>query len=373
MSGNAVYEPMLSVFLRPEEFADDAESRLGRANGNTYVRKPGVENVHDGQIMVRLKKKRYIILDYGYTPNQQDHELARTIPHISIPYGAGQTQCTTRDCPRIGIPVLLYDSEPSEPMSLYLRGGLCFSCQRNLNEKRRTQRKRKSDGQPVGEERISADVHSIGSGSANGSRFRYNEQLLELNPNAIVINGPVDGTRTQGPDYRCHQIGSDVFRIVSELSQETLALMHHSSVAQPWSAPTPDIINQAYQKAFLSASRATFLLTQWKASFDAQQRAAEAALVASANDSAALVASANFDSRVLDEAVASAGSNLHLGMVSAPCAHFGVAMGGGFTWGPPPVRVSNSPTIHHAFGGANHPTTPTEMQDKENDGGLQAL
>jgi hypothetical protein len=359
MSGNAVYEPMISVFLRPEEFADDAESRLGRANGNTYVRKPGVENVHDGQIMVRLKKKRYIILDYGYTPNQQDHELARTIPHISIPYGAGQTQCTTRDCPRIGIPVLLYDSEPSEPMSLYLRGGLCFSCQRNLNEKRRTQRKRKSDGQPVGEERIAADLHSIGSGSANSSRFRYNEQLLELNPNSIVINGPVDGTRTQGPDYRCHQIGSDVFRIVSELSQETLALMHHSSVAQPWSAPTPEIINQAYHKAFLSASRATFLLTQWKASFDAQQRAAEAALVASAS----------FDSRVLDEAVASAGSNLHHGMVSAPCAHFGVATGGGFTWGPPPVRVSNSPTTNHAFGG--HPT-PTEMQDKENDEGVQA-
>lgn len=67
--------------------------------------------------------------------------------------------------------------------------------------------------------------------------------------------------------------------------------------------------------------------------------------------------------------MASAGSNLHHGMVSAPCAHFGVATGGGFTWGPPPVRVSNSPTTHHAFGG--HPT-PTEMQDKENDEGVQA-
>ena len=366
MSENAVYEPMVSVYLRPEEFADDAESRLGRANGNTYVRKPGVENVHDGQIMVRLKKKRYIIIDYGYTPNQNDHELARTVPHISIPHGAGQTHCTTADCPRIGIPVLLYDSEPNEPMSLYLLGGLCFSCQRNLNEKRRTQRKRKSDGQPVGEIRIGAgiDVPSVGSGSMNGGgvgRIRYNDQLLELNPDAIIINGPVDGTRTHGPDYRCHQIGSDVFRIVSELSQETLSLMHHSSGAQSWSAPTPEIINQAYQKAFLSASRATFLLTQWKASFDAQRRATEAAVAAGAN----------FDPR----AVAPGGSSLHHGMAPVPSAHFGapppsngyslcsssgVAMGGGFEWGLPAIRVSNSPT--------QLPPTPTAMQDDRENG-----
>ncbi|KAL3811377.1 hypothetical protein ACHAXA_011341 [Cyclostephanos tholiformis] len=362
MSENAVYEPMQSVYLRPEEFADDAASRLGRANGNTHVRKPGVENVHDGQIMVRLKKKRYIILDYGYTPNQNDHELARTIPHISIPHGAGQTLCTTPDCPRIGIPVLLYDSEPNEPMSLYLRGGLCFSCQRNLNEKRRTQRKRKPDGQSFGEIRIGADVPSVGSGSTNGGRVRYNDQLLELSPDAIVINGPVEGTRTQGPDYRCHQIGSDIFHIVSELSQETLALMHHSSRAQSWSAPTPEIINQAYQKAFLSASRVTFLLTQWKASFDAQQRAAEAAVVASTN----------FDSRVLNQAVAPGGSSLHHGMALVPSAHFdapppsngyslcsssGVAMGGGFEWGLPTIRVSNSPT--------QLPPTPTDREDDE--------
>jgi len=365
MSGNAVYQPMQSVFLRPEEFLDDAENRLGRANGNTYVRKPGVENVHDGQIMVRLKKKRYIILDYGYSPNHHDHELARTISHISIPHGAGQTQCTTKDCPRIGIPVLLYDSEPHEPMSLYLRGGLCFSCQRNLNEKRRTQRKRKSDGQLVGDVRIAVDAPSVGSGSGNGGQFRNNDQLVELNPHAIIINGPVDGTRTQGPDYRCHQIASDVLRIVSELSQETLALMHHTSVAQAWSAPTPDIINQAYQQAFLSASRATFLLTQWKASFDAQQRAAEAAVVASAS----------FDSQVLDEAVASAGSTIHHDMVPAPSAHFGAPpppppsngysaysstgldMGSCFAWGPPAIRVSNSPT--------RLPPTPTSMQNND--------
>ena len=55
-----------------------------------------------------------------------------------------------------------------------LRGGLCFSCQTNLNEKRRTQRKHKSDGLPVG------------SGSGNGSRSRFNDQVVELNPNAVI-------------------------------------------------------------------------------------------------------------------------------------------------------------------------------------------
>jgi len=64
------YEGSSTIFLQPEEFAQDAQPpRLGRANGNTYQRKLGVEGMHDGQIMVRLKKKRFIIIDYGYIPN----------------------------------------------------------------------------------------------------------------------------------------------------------------------------------------------------------------------------------------------------------------------------------------------------------------
>jgi hypothetical protein len=70
---------------------------------------------------------------------------------------------------------------------------------------------------------------------------------------------------------------------VSELSTDKLSLMHHSSGAQSWSAPTPEIINQAHQIAFLSASRAPFLHTQWKASFDAQRRVAEVAVAAMAS------------------------------------------------------------------------------------------
>lgn len=300
------YEPTRSVLLRPEEFVDDANIRLGRANGNTFQRKPGVNNVHDGQIMVRLKKKRFIILDYGYVPNNNDQSVARTTPHICIPHGAGQAKCATKDCPRIGVPVLLYDSEPNEPMSLYLRGGLCFSCQRNLNEKRRTQRKRKGDDdeQPVDSEIIfnnGQGAPSIESGSSNGCHYKYNDQILELNSDAIVINGPVIGTRAHGPDYRCHEIGNDLLNTVSELSQETLSLMQQHSPSGAPALASPDSINFQYEQAFLSASRATYLLSQWKASYDAQQRE-EQADYATNND--------RIDSEILDEAVDSTESAL---------------------------------------------------------------
>lgn len=301
------YQSSTTIFLEPEEFSQD-ERRLGKANGNTYQRKPGIPNVHDGQIMVRLKKKRFIILDYGYIPNQRDAEIAQVVPHISIPNGAGTCKCATKDCPRIGVPVLMYDSEPDEPMSLYLRGGLCFSCQRSLNEKRRTQRKRKSNRQPVVEVRMGAgDGPTIGSGSGNnGCQFKFNDQIVELNPDAVVINGPVVGTRVRGPDYRCPEIGSDLLRIVSELSHETLSLMHLSSGGRPGMSPpvaTTSSVDTMYQQAFLSCSKATFLLTQWKASYD-ERMAADAAEAAAA-EACAATASATFDSQVLEQAVSS--------------------------------------------------------------------
>lgn len=308
MMSESEYHTAPTIFLRPEEFAQDAETKLGRANGNTYQRKPGLDDVHDGQIMVRLKKKRFIIIDYGHVPSEHDHEIAKAVPHINIPNGGGITACATKTCSRVGVPVLLYDSEPNEPMSLYLRGGLCFSCQRNLNEKRRTQRKRKSDGYPVGEARTGGDMPSLdmGPGTSNSNRFKFNDHILELNPDAVVINGPVDGARVRGPGYRCPEIGTDLLRIVSELSHETLSLMQHSSGVQSGMVSqnvnvTASSVNAMYQKAFLSVSKATFLLTQWKASWDehvaanmAQNAAAEAA-----------AASTNFDSRVLGEAAAS--------------------------------------------------------------------
>lgn len=44
------------VILPLEEFAEDLDLRLGRANGNVFQRRPGIEGSHDGQVMVRLKK-----------------------------------------------------------------------------------------------------------------------------------------------------------------------------------------------------------------------------------------------------------------------------------------------------------------------------
>jgi len=170
------------VILPLEEFAEDLDLRLGRANGNVFQRRPGVEGCHDGQVMIRLKKKRFIVIDYSIVPNEHDLQASAMNVHINVPLGAGVTKCNGKihqigpappglsteggdapttsppvhlqgfqkntvvtQCHKVGVPVLLYDSEPNEPASLYLRSGLCFKCQRNLNEKRRTQRKKPAD------------------------------------------------------------------------------------------------------------------------------------------------------------------------------------------------------------------------------------
>ena len=73
----------MQVSLPREEFAEDLDLRLGRANGNIYLRKPGVEGVHDGQVMVRLKKKRFVILDYSVSKRLQCVIL---ISHVVSPY-----------------------------------------------------------------------------------------------------------------------------------------------------------------------------------------------------------------------------------------------------------------------------------------------
>ena len=72
------------IILPLEEFATDLEVKLGRANGNIYIRKQGVDGLHDGQIMVRLKKKRFVILDYSIEPNQADMNYANTAPHVVV-------------------------------------------------------------------------------------------------------------------------------------------------------------------------------------------------------------------------------------------------------------------------------------------------
>jgi len=266
------------LILPPEEFAQDAEQRLGRANGNTYQRRPAIENVHDGQIMVRLKKKRYIIIDYSIIPSESDIETAKDLPHVVVPEGAGERLCATRECPRIGVPVQLFDSEPNEPASLYLRGGLCFSCQRTLNEKRRTQRKRKSDTIMEAHHAVANRGLGMGIGGVGGpvapqqQRYRLNGSILDLNPDAVIINGPIEGTRTRGPDYQYPRIGQDLLHLVSEIQRGAHTLLstayRNQSMGTVGSNASITQINGLFQTTFRDMSRATYLITQWKASWD---------------------------------------------------------------------------------------------------------
>jgi hypothetical protein len=265
-------------FIVPiEEFSEDLDIRLGRANGNVYHRKPGKEGVHDGQIMIRLKKKRYIIIDYGIVPTKENLEAALNNPHIAAPDGAGKAKCVQPECPKVGVPVLLYDSDPSEPSSLYLRSGLCFTCQRNLNEKRRTQRKRKSD--PV-----------------EGKRAKENGDDTQQSSDALVISIPMDCVKKSYKDLSSEAIASDIETLmqyavsdtegflnairprpeavtsnatsdvaVSHLEQSqdsTTALNNRSSTYPADTLGNNQESMELYEKAFASMGRALYALTQ---------------------------------------------------------------------------------------------------------------
>ena len=97
-----------TVILPFEEFSVDLEHNLGRANGNCYQRRPGIPGGHDGQIMVRLKKKRFIVIDYSIIPTPADSAVAQVTPHIRCPVGAGQQECNSATCTKVGVPVCLF-------------------------------------------------------------------------------------------------------------------------------------------------------------------------------------------------------------------------------------------------------------------------
>lgn len=313
----------VQVILPPEEFAEDLELRLGRANGNIYHRRPGIEGVHDGQYMIRLKKKRFIIIDYGIIPNESDHQAA--VLHagrIVIPNGAGSRECTTPGCSKVGVPVLLYDSHPGETQSLYMRAGLCFTCQRNLNEKRRTQKKRKRDSH------IRSPVASMPVAQRNGNG-------VDLSAQAITANGHAEDTKHASAAYfpeinndlqdslleaaaasqrlvaavACHNSGTDP---TAAAFAAAVAAAHGSQSDDPVMAASAamaaastgemganeDIIT-LYEKAITSMNKGVFLLSQWKASWDAAvaaavtQEAASDLGLADAVASAAAVAAAS--------------------------------------------------------------------------------
>jgi hypothetical protein len=268
-----------NMILPAEEFAEDLELRLGRANGNIYYRKTGMEGIHDGQVMVRLKKKRFVILDYSIIPNDDEIQLATINPHIACPEGAGKRQCVTPGCTKVGVPVLLYDSDPSEPASLYLRSGLCFTCQRNLNEKRRTQRKRKSDllehcNSGVGEDGSGAGSHdaahhtgpphrshsnsaSVFTIASDQKKLKLNGSVVHLAPDAIVINGAINGAKHHGEGYGFHEIGIDLSHVVQDAVHETHRLIHAVSPSGVASDPATTVVVASSSSAAASAATVT--------------------------------------------------------------------------------------------------------------------
>lgn len=324
---NILQHTMTQVQLDPEEYAQDLEINLGRANGNVFLRKPGVEGVNDGQIMVRLKKKRFIIIDYSIEPTDADLQAAELSPNIAIPVGAGKTKCNTPSCTKVGIPILLHDSEPHEPTSLYLRSGLCFQCQRNLNEKRRTERKR-----PAGDGKGGPSlIYALGP---SDKKFKLNGKTIHLNSEAIIINGGVEGVKPYGEGYGFHEIGTDLQSLAQEAAVDADRLVNAVSsntasaaaavaavgdaelsaeaaanaVAEATTnallegndneeAPSSEDISVLYDKAFQSMNKSIFLLSQWKASWDAavaaaQETVADASLADAVASAAAVVAAA---------------------------------------------------------------------------------
>lgn len=315
---------MSRLIYSPDEFRRDEQRNLGRANGNVFQRLMGIEGHHDGQIMVRLKRKRFIVLDYGIEPTEDDIAFSETNPHIKIYEGAGRKRCSVMTCGKVGIPVCLYDSEPSETDSLYLRSGLCFACQRNLNEKRRTDRKKnpRDDETPT----MPPSRSSFGSAPSllyaigpSQKKFKLNGNTIELNSDAVIVNGSVEGMRHWSEAYNFQDIGADLRFLARDaaadvetlletvgiqpgsgsglsteaaanaMSAEAAAHVVADTLGNPVSSAS---INALYEQAFKSLNKSIFLLTQWKASWDVAMETTTDPTLAEAVASAAAVAAA---------------------------------------------------------------------------------
>ena len=222
-----------------------------------------------------------------------------------IPNGAGKQKCASQDCKyclvipdgsflgeyctdffsssyigtKVGVPVCLFDSDPEQPTSLYLRSGLCFTCQRILNEKRRTQRKRKSDMNPSHVHGVDGSALHLGPPGGvehypmdSVKRFRLGGEILDLNPDAIIINGPLEDTKSHGPGYEFPEIGQDLHKITNGVFEDTCELTNtvNSLTEIPCDVNSQEHthILGLYEKAFVSISKGIFLLNQWKASWD---------------------------------------------------------------------------------------------------------
>lgn len=244
------------------EFLATAAAQLGNANGNIYVSRSGVKGEHDGQVYVRLKKKRFVVLDYTIDPSEADIHAAASLPHMEIPSGAGRTPCITKECTKVGVPVKLFDSNPDDSVSLYLRSGLCFECQRNLNEKRRVDRRKRPSGDNV------PLLYSIGSPNQKKFKLHGSSDVVELSRDAIIVNGSMKNVKMAADGHSTSDLASDVQDYLREASFETERLFQVAG--NPHTAPVDPLadIQGMYEKAFTNLNKAIFLLTQWKSAWD---------------------------------------------------------------------------------------------------------
>jgi hypothetical protein len=180
------------------------------------------------------------------------------------------------------------DTCATQAVSLYLRTGLCFECQRNLNETRRNDRKRgpktpeaiaisteEALSEATAEENGPSLIYALAQSS---KKFRLNGSTIRLNSDAIIINGAVQGTKPFGEGYGFQEIGHDLHNCAQDAAQATERLLnavacHPDGGTARHGAPSPSGIDDGdisvmYDTAFLAMNRSIFLLSQWKASWD---------------------------------------------------------------------------------------------------------
>jgi ribosomal protein L24E len=85
------------IIPTPHEFEVEAEVHLGRANGNVYQSVQGMYGFHDGRIFVRLKSKRFVVLDYSMVPDTVEWNAAKQLSYVKFLDTSGTALCSKAD------------------------------------------------------------------------------------------------------------------------------------------------------------------------------------------------------------------------------------------------------------------------------------
>lgn len=183
---------------------------------------------------------------------------------------------------------------------MFLRTGLCFLCQRNVNDQRRADRKRVG----VNPEQPSEQPNLICCLGPKPKRFKIGKSPILLQQDAIIINGTVKGTtRRQGEGYGVEEIGNDLLSSVHDAYEDAARLIQSVSgdpqtmaaaAVAALSDESPNDANALYAKTFQSLSKTLVLLSQWKSAYDNTATALpQATEISDAVASAAAVAAYN--------------------------------------------------------------------------------